>query len=116
MKMQDVYRESVAALVLDAGLLQHSGPLDPLEVLVRVQTSDWGPPIVDIPGSSASAQGIHFQFQDTCSEEIVEVMNQRPHDSECREWRLWYHAQNHPGYMVPAFQHRKPKSVLIGSS
>ena len=63
MKMQDVYRESVAALVLDAGLLQHSGPLDPLEVLVRVQTSDWGPPFVNIPGSSASAQEYISNFK-----------------------------------------------------
>ena len=35
-KMQDVYRQSMAALVLDAGPMQHSCPLDPLELLVRV--------------------------------------------------------------------------------
>ena len=81
MKMHDVYRQSVATLVLDAGLMQHSCPLDPLEVLVRVQTSDWSRRLWTYQ-EAALAPRIHFQFQDTCSEEIVELMNQRPHDSE----------------------------------
>ncbi len=81
MKMQDVYRKSVAGLVLDAGLMQHPCPLDPLEVLVRVQTSDWSRRLWTYQ-EAALAPRIHFQFQDTCSEEIVALMNQRPHDSE----------------------------------
>ena len=80
-KMHDVYRQSMAALVLDAGLMQHSCPSDPLEVLVRVQTSDWSRRLWTYQ-EAALAPRIHFQFRDTCSEEIVELMNQRPHDSE----------------------------------
>ena len=81
MKMHDVYRQSVAALVLDAGLMQRSCPSDPLEVLVRVQTSDWSRRLWTYQ-EAALAPRIHFQFQDTCSGEIVELMNRRPHDSE----------------------------------
>ena len=80
-KMQDVYRQSMAALVLDAGLMQHSCPSDPLEVLVRVQTSDWSRRLWTYQ-EAALAPRIHFQFQDNCSDEIVKLMNQRPHDSE----------------------------------
>ena len=80
-KMQDVYRQSLATLVLDAGLMQHSCPSDPLEVLVRLQTSDWSRRLWTYQ-EAALAPRLHFQFQDTCSEEIVELMNRKPHDSE----------------------------------
>ena len=82
MKMQDVYRQSAAVLVLDAGLMQHSCPLDPLEVLVRVQTSDWSRRLWTYQ-EAALPPRIHFQFQDTFSEEIVQLMNQTANDSEC---------------------------------
>ncbi len=81
MKMQDVYRQSMAILVLDAGLMQHSCPLDPLEALVRVQTSDWSRRLWTYQ-EAALAPRIHFQFQDTCSEEIIKLMKQRTHDPE----------------------------------
>ena len=81
MEMQDVYRHCVAALVLDAGLMQLSCPSDPLEVVVRVQTSDWSRRLWTYQ-EAALAPRIHFQFQDNCSEEIVTLMNRRPHDSE----------------------------------
>ena len=81
MKMHDVYRQSAAVLVLDAGLMQHSCPLDPLEALVRVQTSDWSRRLWTYQ-EAALAPRLHFQFQDTCSEEIVELMIQRIHGFE----------------------------------
>jgi hypothetical protein len=72
MNMHDIYSKSQAVLVLDDGLMQQPCPTDTLEILVRVQTSDWSRRLWTYQ-EAAFAPRIHFQFRDTPSKDIVDL-------------------------------------------
>lgn len=76
MNMHEVYCKSLAVLVLDDGLMQHICPSDTLEILVRVQTSDWSRRLWTYQ-EAALAPRLHFQFRDTLSKEIVNLIGSR---------------------------------------
>ncbi|KAI9732166.1 MAG: hypothetical protein M1834_004263 [Cirrosporium novae-zelandiae] len=71
-KMNQVYREAYAVLVLDGELMMHKKPSDPFEILVRVINSGWVSRVWTFH-EAASAQRFYFQFADRASESMRKI-------------------------------------------